>query len=234
LKKYCRKKYDRFANHKYSSSEWSAPTLTSYTKIANHLDSMHLDGRRIKDIRILGLCFGHREQDIEDYAYNHLPDNMAEDQKIAASNYDAISEEMKMLRFACIDEPLLIKFENGDVFEIEAPWAREYRFSMNHIPWDIKTSWYCSNVDAGILFSPVLGQTVVETELHVKRIIRNQFHEYEYAENVTEIILWLENGIGLSFSSLADYSYISCVDKRHNVLPITFRDLKSALHNSTY
>ena len=80
------------------------------------------------------------------------------------SNYDSIPDELQYLRFAEIDEPLLIKFEDetesrsifydGDIFEIDTPQQPEFRMSMNSMGWNFlrakahrfRTGWqagYC-------------------------------------------------------------------------------------------
>ena len=130
---------DQFENNTFDSREWSAPNMVSQNEIEERIKAMNLVGRQIESVRAMGLSFWHTEDWLEDSAYNSLPEEMPEDEKQLKSDYANISDDLILARFAHIDEPFLIKFTDGDVFEIDTPQTPEYRFSMNCIPWDIKT-----------------------------------------------------------------------------------------------
>ena len=44
---------DNFENYKFSSKEWSAPTMVSPEEIKNRLNGFNLVGRKIKELRLL-------------------------------------------------------------------------------------------------------------------------------------------------------------------------------------
>ncbi len=228
---------DLFENNIFDSREWSAPTMVSPNEIEKRIRRMNLVGRQIESIRVMGLSFWHTEDWIEDSAYNSLPEEMTEDEKQLKSDYANISDDLILARFAHIDEPFLIKFTDGDVFEIDTPQTPEYRFSMNCIPWDIKTNTRTNNLDATILFAPFLNRKIVEVEITKEQVDKDPMFHHEFDESgttreiVTRIVLWLDNDIGVCISGWIDYCDVACINRDDEALPITFGELKTGLHN---
>ena len=123
---------NEFENGFFSACEWSAPYIVSPDEIRELVSSFNLEGRKIKEIRIIGLAYNLRREWIEDRAYTNLDDKeLTEEEKQNQSEYENIDPELQIARFAEIDEPLLVAFEDGDVFEIDIPQEPEYRLSMN-------------------------------------------------------------------------------------------------------
>lgn len=112
---------DEFKDNTFSSSEWSAPTLASPEEIRNRINSLHLVGRKIKKLRMIGLSYFFSRNWIENFAYNALPEDMSEEERQFKSNYNNINPDLESYRYLIIDEPFLIKFEDGDIFEIDTP-----------------------------------------------------------------------------------------------------------------
>lgn len=228
---------NEFKDYTFSSSEWSAPTMVSAEEIKNRLNSFNLIGRRIKDLRIIGLSYFLTRNWIEDAAYNALPDEMPEEERQLKSNYDNISSALKLSRYSQIDEPLLVKFEDDDIFEIDTPQQPEYRFSMNCIPWFIEAGTNVPNVEANILLAPCIGKKIVEVAVDTYISDTDPMFHCPFDDSgtkhelVSRIVLWLEGDIGLSISGWIDYCEVACIDRNNNTLPITFEELKPALFN---
>ena len=228
---------DLFENDTFESREWSAPIMVSPNEIEERIRAMNLVGREIESVRIMGLSYCHTEDWIEESAYNALPEDVSEEEKQLKSDYANISNDLMLARFAHIDDPFLIKFTDGDVFEIDTPQTPEYRFSMNCIPWNIQTNTRTNNMDATILFAPFLNRRIVEVEVTKKRIDKDpMFHnELDVAgttrEIVTRIVLWLDNDIGVCISGWIDYCDVACINRDDKALPITFGELKTGLCN---
>ena len=228
---------NQFENNVFDSREWSAPIIVSSNEIENRLQSMNLVGRTIKDVRIMGLSYLHVEDWLEESMYNSLPEEMPDEERQLKSEYKNISDELILARLTRIDEPFLIKFADGDIFEIDTPQTPEYRFSMNCIPWDIKTNTRINNVDARILFAPFLNRRIVEVEVTKKHtdtdpmFLRKFDDEGTTHEIVIRIVLWLDNDIGICISGWFDYCDIACIDRNNELLPITFGELKPGLKN---
>lgn len=228
---------DLFENNIFDSREWSAPIMVSPNEIEERIRAMNLVGRQIESVRVMGLSFWHTEDWIEDSAYNSLPEEMPEEEKQRKSDYANISDDLILARFAHIDEPFLIKFTDGEVFEIDTPQTPEYRFSMNCIPWDIKTNTRTNNLDATILFAPFLNRKIIEVEITKEHVDKDPMFHHEFDESgttreiVTRIVLWLDNDIGVCISGWIDYCDVACINRDDEALPITFGELKTGLHN---
>lgn len=232
----CNNRKDNFTNGTFSAREWSAPTLTSPKEIQALLDSFALCGRRVKRMRIIGMSYFHTRDWVEDAAYRQL-EHLPKEQREERSNYPAIDPDMLLLRYAEIDEPFLIQFEDGDVFEICIRCDPEFRMSMNCIPWEIEAGVNEPNADANIIFAPCVGREIVAIETNTYTTDKDPmffraFDEPPYERKfVSSIILWLDSGIGIKIEPFADYCEVSCVDSSEEYVKLPFSELKSALYN---
>ena len=214
-----RKKFDFFKDNTFSGREWSAPTFETASEIKETLGKMRIIGRRIYRMKMIGLNYNLTRDWICEMAYKNLS-HLHEDERQELSDYKNILPDMEFLRYSEIDEPLLIEFDDGDVFEIDTPMDPEYRFSMNSIPWHIKAGTNLPNVDANKLFSVCIGKKIVDVEVTEGK-----------GESASEIIFWLENNTGLCINPLFDYCEVSCIDRNKQCVTIPFRDLKDVLFN---
>ena len=227
---------DNFKDYTFSAREWSAPTMVSPKEIRERIDSFALCGRKIKRMRMIGLSYFHTRDWVEEAAYRQV-EHLPEKERQLKSDYSTIDPDMQFNRYAEIDEPLLIEFEDGDVFEIETPQAPEFRMSMNCIPWWIDAGTNQPNIEADILFSPCIGQTIIAIEVNTyvtdkDPMFRSAFDEPPYQrEFVSNITLRLENGMDLQISPDIDYCEVSCVDANGEWIKICFSELKEALFN---
>lgn len=215
---------NQFQNSVFSPREWSAPIMVSPKEIRALLDSFALCGRCIKCMRMLGLSYSHTRNRLEEASCQQVP-------------YAEIDPDTRLIRTAVTDTPLLIAFADGDVFEIDTPQKPEFRMSMNCIPWQIGVDMTPPNVDANILFSPCIGQTITAVEMNTYIVEKDPmfyeaFGEPPYQrEIVSDITLRLENGVGLQISTSIDYCVATCVNVNNADLEICFSELKQALFN---
>ncbi len=225
---------DAFQDRTFSLAEWSAPTMVSPEEIVARLDGLALCGRRIKSIRLIGMDYLHTQDWIEEAVYSQL-EGLPEEERQARSELDAIDPESVFFRAASVDDPLLIKFEDGDIFEILVPQVPEFCMSMNCIPWSIAPGVNLPQINADILFAPCLGQQVVAVETELERIDQDPmffspFPEPPYEREILRsVTLRLENGIGLRIGGWLDFCEIDCVDGQGNALEMPFRELCRAL-----
>jgi len=96
---------------------------------------------------MIGLSYFFTGDWIEDAVYIQL-DNLPEEERQRKSNYANIDHSAVLARSSQIDEPLLIRFEDDDPFEIDTPQQPEFRMSMNCIPWNIEAGTNAPNVNA--------------------------------------------------------------------------------------
>ena len=136
-----------FKDFTFSAREWSAPTMVDPDEIRARLESLKLEGRKIMQMKLIGLSYFHVRDWIESHAYDVL-DQLDEEERQRQSSYNNIAPDILFGRNAVIDEPLLIEFEDGNIFEIETPQQPEFRFSMNCIPWWIDAGTNLPNLDA--------------------------------------------------------------------------------------
>lgn len=235
---------NKFKNDEFDGNEWSAPYMVDVNEIKDRINSFNLVGRKIKNIRFIGLCYNLRREWIEEIAYNNATGSEEEKQKF--SNYDSIPDELQYLRFAEIDEPLLIKFEDetesrsifydGDIFEIDTPQQPEFRMSMNSIPWWIDAGTNMPNMEAKVLFSPCIGKTISGVEVNTYLTKRDpmafeDFSDGSERELISSIILRLEDGTGILIEGWLDFCHVSCVNSANETMLIPFEDLKKGLFN---
>lgn len=232
----CAEGQDRFENFEFSGRAWSAPSLQDPNEIRSLLDSLQLVGRRVKKMRMIGLNYLMRAYEIEDREYGSLA-TLPEEERQARSNYKNISADSLFARNAEIDEPLLIMFEDEDVFEIETPQEPLFRMSMNHIPWWIDAGINLPNVDADVLFSPCLGKLIANVEVHTYKTNKHPFYRYIFDEEPLErefvgnIVLRFEDGSGLSIGGWSDYTLVQHIDSSNTETAITWEELQPGLFN---
>ena len=219
---------DYFKNNEFDANAWSTTIITKPEEVKQRLSSMNLVGRRIKQLKLIGLSYFHTRDWIGDSAYGALK-NLPEEERQEKSKYENINPKLLFPRCSQIDEPLLIEFEDGDTFEIDIPFEGEIRVGMNLIPWNIDAGTNLPNLDANIMFSPCIGQKVTKIEMNTfTRYYRNSNSE----KLVDRIIIRLENGVGISIGGEDfDYCAVKCINKRNKVLKIPFSKLKPALYN---
>lgn len=229
----CGKGTDNFTDNTFSSREWSAPTLHSVKEIRERLESFALPGRRIKRMRMIGMSYYHTRDRIEETAYRQL-EHLTDAERQLKSDYPTIDPGMQFPRCAEIDEPLLIEFEEGDVFEAYTPQEPEFRMSMNCIPWHIAAGTNQPNVEADILFSPCIGQEIAAYEVNTYMADKDPMYRGAFDEPrelVSNVTLRLKNGLGLQISPYIDFCEVSCVDANNDWVKISFSELKGALFN---
>lgn len=65
-------KQDVFEDNEFNPEKWTAPVLTSPKAIRRQINKFALRGRKIKNIKIIGLDFLHTREAIECEAYDTL------------------------------------------------------------------------------------------------------------------------------------------------------------------
>lgn len=228
--------YDVFKDDIFSWEEWSADILSDPVEIRAQMDSFAFVGRTIKQMQMIGLSYEHQRYSVVSTAYGQLM-HLPEEERWCRSSYHNIDDEIVFNRYTEIDEPFMIEFEDGDVFEIDIPQEEEFRMSMNRIPWDIEHSVNAPNLDAEVLFSNCIGRTIVQVELNpvILNHDSSDFHSFNEPpyerEFISNITLRLDDGTALRFCGVDDFCAISHIDADDEVLTIRYGELKKGLHN---
>ena len=225
---------NEFKNNIFSESDWTAPIMVDPSQIKSTIDTLNLIGRKVTNIRAIGLCYNLMEESIEDAVYNCL-NGIDEEERLIRSNWDNIDGSIKFDRVLEIDEPVLIEFEDGNIFEIDVPQVPEFRMGMNLIPWNIEAGTNSPNADACIILEPCLNQMITDIEVNTYKttedpMFSKPFDEEPYErEFVSEIVVWFENKMGLCISGFYDYGMAYCINNNYETLQMPFEKLKTAL-----
>ncbi len=235
-KKFCSSGKNKFKNNVFDSREWSAPCMVDPEEIKSSVSSFCLEGRTIKHLKFTGMDYCHSRDCIEDIAYRQLK-QYDEDIRQQRSEYDNIAPETSYGRYAELDEPLLIWFEDNDVFEIDTPQEPEFRFSMNCISWYSDEGCNNRNVDADVLFSSCIGKTIQTVEVRTCQTDRDPMlsdyfdDEHSGKELVSDIILWFTDRSSLRIGPHNDYMRVISCDPDNCLEEISFQELKSGVFN---
>ncbi|WP_024865655.1 hypothetical protein [Butyrivibrio sp. FCS014] len=224
-----------FADDKFDNSEWSAPYMVDKAEIAATIKNLNLNGRVIRDIRFVSHAYNLVRHWVEDCAYNRL-ENLSEEERQQKSEYHNIPLDLPFLRYAKLDEPLLIEFDDHDHLEIDAPQEPEFRISMNCIPWDIEPGCNSLNAEASIIFDSCIGKRIDRVEVATYIAEKDpmclcEFPNGEKRELVGSVIIWLSDETGICIEPELDFVDVTLIDSNKQILEIPFKQLKSALFN---
>ena len=100
-----KRNFDCFDKGKFSWRAWSAPVLFSPAEIRKRLDVLRLEGRKITDLKLVGLNYC--------LSYYHLESLLLKEPDESGNNVQSIDLETLIGICAEIDEPMLIRFEDG-------------------------------------------------------------------------------------------------------------------------
>lgn len=108
-----KKDMDDFEKAVFTEQGWGVPRMEAPQELRDRLDSLHLCGRKIKNMRIIGTSYIDTE----------------------------LKRGRPYWRGTDVDTPLLIQFEDGDVLEAEAPWEQVFAVSMSCPQAGMKPTW---------------------------------------------------------------------------------------------
>ena len=225
---------DNYRHNEFSHREWSAPTMVAPYEMKRRIDSFNLVGRKVSDIRAFGHCFNFTRDWIEERAYNHYGE-LSEEERQLKSDYDAIDGELLYDRWMEIDNPLLIRFEDGDTLEVDVPQVPELRISMNCIPFWINDDG--ANADAREIFAPNIGGTIVDVQLNTYMSNKDPMLNEPFDDKNTErelfkdLIIVFDNGSRLVICGWIDYLHVYCCSEDNKAMTISFKELKEVLYN---
>lgn len=156
---------NEFSNNEYSYWEWSVPVLQTYEEVVSGLAELKLEGRKVKNVRCVGMAYNWRDDGIADSVYNAL-DNISHEQRCELPNPGAfLPEGIYLPRSVEIDEPFLIEFEDGDVLGIDYSEGSSVRLGLNTIPENISFGTNSPTIHTDKLFEDIIGKEIVSVEI---------------------------------------------------------------------
>ena len=154
---------NNFENNVFKFWEWSAPVLQTPEEVIHVLHELKLKGRMIQDIRAVGIGYNWQEDSVEEASYCHLEKKDGEARELC--NQGTCPKIVPLNIWAEIDEPILLKFADGDVLAMSFDEGSSSRLSMNTIPWDIQYEINPPNFHANRLFADILGKVITSIEI---------------------------------------------------------------------
>ena len=199
------------------------------------LKSFNLKGKTIKNIRLVGMCYNLDEDGATDVAYKYYLNKKVEVDELSCSTYDTIPNEVEFNRYAQIDEPIIIEFDDGDKLEIDYSEASSLKIGLNSLPENIQYGCNIDNVDGNILFSDCIGEQIIGYEV----LMQDEFeltYTYTGSHGITNPInqksyisgfkILLTNCLELHFNSWYDYGEVIVVIRPNDYSKITWKELK--------
>ncbi len=156
---------NKFTNNTYSYWEWSTPILQTHDELINKIRELKLKGRIVKNLRFVGMAYNWDDDRLSDCVYNTLGGMTEEQRKMLKNPKAFLPEGIFLLRWAEIDEPLLIEFEDGDVLAIDYSEGSSVRIDMNTIPKNISFGTNRPTAHADKLFNDIIGKEIVAVDV---------------------------------------------------------------------
>lgn len=224
-----------FENNEFSWHSWSADVLQTPQEVYDAFDLLGVTGKKIVSIRAIGLGYNLGEELIEDYILSKTSESGQECPVYDSTNWHTLP--LSYPRYARLDEPLLIVFDDGSRLEIDFSEGSSVRLSKNSIPVDIKPGTNANNFDAAKLFSCCIGANIVA--VHVESSEELPIFTGSYGMSISDkqlkyierIDLQLTSGVQLQLSAFCDYCEIVATDATGKMLEINFADLREVFND---
>jgi len=156
---------NNFKDNTYSFWEWSAPILQTHDEVIDKIRELKLQGRVVKSFYTVGMGYNWRDDDIGDAIYNTLEAKINEKLISPDGPFPFLPEGIYIPRYAEIDEPFLIEFEDGDILGIDYSEGSSVRMEMNTIPKDIHYGTNRKTFHPNVLFRSLIGKKVIAVEV---------------------------------------------------------------------
>ena len=213
------KKIDRLTD-----KTWKPLIINNYRKLLKQLNSFNIKGRKITNIRSIGMCYNFNKDEIEAKAYNLLGDDKL-------SDFNSIPPNTLFDRYIEVDEPIIITFDDNTNLEIEYTYPNCIKISKNKIDKFHVYNTNIPNIDLNILFSNCLNETLEDIIIELTTDIN--FNELVNKQDIyiKNIIFKLSNNKQIVFSVFFDYGIIT-IKNYNEDSKISFKDLKKSMLNN--
>ena len=230
---------NNFKDNKFSFWEWSAPILQTFEEVMGKIRELNLKGRVIKGFYAVGMAYNWREDDIGEAIFNNL-ENMVLEKRIRPEGpFPFLPEGVFLSRYAELDEPFLIEFEDGDILAIDYCDGSSVRMDMNTVPEDVHFGINRRTFHPNVLFASLIGHKITAVEVTASTEC-DEFtwsHGLDIGEQdayITKISIVCEHKDRwekkrLEFSSFYDFAVVSVADEIGNTLTIHAPDIKAVV-----
>lgn len=170
-----------------------------------------------------------REKDICAVGYSYQHNGLDSYYEIFEAIQRGDDKALASLEFPClleIDDPLLIRFDDGDVLGIDFSEGSSIRMELNTLPWGVLPKHGCRNFHADRIFKMVLGRRIIDASItsslnepeftgsHGLQLGKQNTYVRSFAlvcvanERKAKSPTW----VNLSFESWFDYGHVSLQD----------------------
>lgn len=156
---------NQYKNNVFDGWEWSAPRLQTYEEALQKVKELKLEGRVIKNFYAVGMGYNWTDNDLGEAIYLALEKKDITGELPPEGTYPYFPEGVSLFRWAELDEPFLVEFEDGDILCLDWSSQASVRMELNTIPKDIRGGTNKKNFHPNALFSPLLGMEIHRVEL---------------------------------------------------------------------
>ena len=230
---------NNFKNNEYSFWEWSAPILQTHEEVTSKIKELKLQGRVIKGFYSVGMGYNWNEDDIGDAIYNATKRLIKENRITSRGPFPFLPEGVYISRYAEIDEPFLIEFEDGDILGVDYSEGSCVRMELNTIPKDIEFGTNRRTFHPNVLFGSLIGREIVAVEVTTSTELYEftRSHGLDIGEQdayITKISFvcrkdreWEREN--LEFTSWFDYGMVAVTDYEGVTLKIHAPDVREVV-----
>lgn len=206
--------------------EWARKNSVAGSEIPMRLYNMNLKGRKISDIRFTSRVYNFSAECLEETISNLIrfyPEDIVKD-----LDFKRLPDEFPIPMVFKMDEPVLIKFEDGDVLEIFNPWEGKFIVSMNEIPWEAKGRINKENVNGSKICEFCKGATITEVRVAPGKDALGE-------DGILVVRLEWENEGGWKYAFLFqsrdfDYMELAATDRFGNVLKYPYAKVIESMY----
>ena len=213
---------------KFDLKDWYSHSTRNIDELRKKIDEMHLVGRTISDIRFVSHCYNMLIDDIEETVWLSLTGYPRELQQ-KLSEFDNIDDYFPFPLYLEMDEPLLLRFEDGDCFEVATPAEGSFNVSLNSIPWNV--DWYVNpeNINGSIMFDCCKGAKIESAE-----VLTDFDFDKEYIQGVK--LSWRSGQELVSLhieGTMGDYQAVF-IERWDQLLHVPFLTVKRSMYKGYY
>lgn len=214
----------------FDFSSWNALETSDADSLRKRINGMQLVGRTIKDIRFISHVYDIDEVCLMDklgFASERYLNRSLDWFPQLADIDDSYPYPLHIQ----MDDPVLIRFEDGDQYEIETSRAGVFNANMNSIPWDADGTMCWQNVNPSILLDFCIGGKIEDVTVNEWNPDENK--ERRIIADVTIKISKDEHIYNMVFESYYDdYMLLTVKNDDGFVIHCSFKKLLKSMYKN--
>lgn len=148
----------------FDFSQWDNQFTNNANKLRQKLNQFNLAGKIISDIRFTSFVYSLDPEMIKETVYR-ATEGYPEELQQYVSKFENIDDNFPIPLSFQMDEPVLIKFEDGTQFEVLTNFIGYFNISINQIPWNAEGQINTENINASILLDIFKGAKILNAAI---------------------------------------------------------------------